>query len=111
MSMAKSPNPSGGCCGTTPEHIRLIRSETRSLQPAQKKLAVTVEAPQVKAHALEPVAMAKKSKVGAKLAEGKFVSFVEILPPRGLDATKEIEGALLCKAAGISGLRIHDLRH
>ena len=27
----------GGCCGTTPEHIKLIRSETRSLQPAQKK--------------------------------------------------------------------------
>jgi methionine synthase I (cobalamin-dependent) len=32
----------GGCCGTTPEHIKLIRSETRSLQPAQKKLAITV---------------------------------------------------------------------
>src|SRR5450432_2914563 len=33
----------GGCCGTTPDHIKLIRSETRSLQPLQKKLAVTVE--------------------------------------------------------------------
>ena len=35
----------GGCCGTTPEHIKLIRQETRSLQPQQKKLSVTVEAP------------------------------------------------------------------
>src|SRR5213082_72901 len=68
----------GGCCGTTPDHIKLIRSETRSLQPGSNKLAVTVEEPQVKAHALAGVASAKKSKLGAKLAEGKFVAFVEI---------------------------------
>src|SRR6185369_12388433 len=67
----------GGCCGTTPEHIKLIRSETRSLQPSQKKLAITVEEPAVKAHALAPMPMAQKSKLGAKLAEGKFVAFVE----------------------------------
>src|SRR5438132_431861 len=59
----------GGCCGTTPDHIRLIRSETRSLQPLQKKLAITVEEPHVKPHALAPVPMSQKSKVGAKLAE------------------------------------------
>src|SRR5947208_3826775 len=67
----------GGCCGTTPEHIKLIRSETRSLQPLQKQLAVTIEAPQVKAQGLAPVPVAQKSKLGGKLAEGKFVSFVE----------------------------------
>jgi methionine synthase I (cobalamin-dependent) len=33
----------GGCCGTTPDHIKLIRSETRSLQPGQWSLAITVE--------------------------------------------------------------------
>jgi methionine synthase I (cobalamin-dependent)/5,10-methylenetetrahydrofolate reductase len=98
----------GGCCGTTPEHIKLIRSETRSLQPSQKKLAVTVEAPQVKAHALEPVAVAKKSKLGAKIAEGKFVSFVEILPPRGVDASREIDGARRCAEAGIDCINVPD---
>src|SRR5690349_20134153 len=56
----------GGCCGTTPDHIKLIRSETRSLQPGQKKLAVTVETPSVKAHALAPVPVAAKSQLGAK---------------------------------------------
>ena len=91
----------GGCCGTTPDHIKLIRSETRSLQPAQKKLATTVEEPQVRAHALAPVPMAQKSKLGAKLAEGKFVAFVEILPPRGVDASREIAGASLCATHGI----------
>ena len=98
----------GGCCGTTPEHIKLIRSETRSLQPMQKKLAVTVEEPHAKVHALAPVPMAQKSKLGAKLAEGKFVAFVEILPPRGVDASLEIAGARRCAQAGIDCINVPD---
>jgi homocysteine S-methyltransferase len=98
----------GGCCGTTPDHIKLIRSETRSLQPLQKKLAVTVEEPRVKAHALTPVPIAEKSKVGAKLAAGKFVSFVEILPPRGVDAAREIAGAKMCAEHGIDAINVPD---
>jgi homocysteine S-methyltransferase len=98
----------GGCCGTTPDHIKLIRSETRSLQPLQKKLSVTVEEPEVKAHALTPVPMAQKSKLGAKLAQGKFVAFVEILPPRGVDASREIAGARLCAEQGIDAINVPD---
>jgi len=98
----------GGCCGTTPDHIKLIRSETRSLQPSAKKLAVTVETPHAKAHSLAPVPMAEKSKLGAKLAEGKFVSFVEILPPRGVNARLEIAGARQCAEAGIDCINVPD---
>jgi len=98
----------GGCCGTTPDHIKLIRSETRSLQPLQKRLSVTVEEPEVKAHALTPVPMAQKSKLGAKLAQGKFVAFVEILPPRGVDASREIAGARLCAEQGIDAINVPD---
>ncbi len=98
----------GGCCGTTPEHIKLIRSETRSLQPQQKKLSVTVETAQAKTHALDPVQVAKKSQLGAKLAAGKFVSFVEILPPRGVDASREIDGAKLCAEHGIDCINVPD---
>jgi methionine synthase / methylenetetrahydrofolate reductase(NADPH) len=98
----------GGCCGTTPDHIKLIRSETRSLQPAAKKLAVTVETPHAKVHALAAVPVAQKSKLGAKLAEGKFVSFVEILPPRGVDAKLEIDGARRCAEAGIDCINVPD---
>jgi methionine synthase / methylenetetrahydrofolate reductase(NADPH) len=98
----------GGCCGTTPDHIKLIRSETRSLQPGAKTLAVTVEEPQTKAQAMAPMPVAEKSKLGAKLAAGKFVSFVEILPPRGVDASREIEGARHCAAAGIDCINVPD---
>jgi homocysteine S-methyltransferase len=98
----------GGCCGTTPEHIKLIRSEARSLEPEHRKLTVTVEEPKAKAQAMPKVPVAQKSKLGAKLADGKFVSFVEILPPRGVDASREIEGAKLCAAAGIDCINVPD---
>ncbi len=98
----------GGCCGTTPEHIKLIHAEARSLQPGQKKLDVTVGEPRTKAHALAKVPVAEKSQLGAKLAAGRFVSFVEILPPRGVDASQEIAGARLCAAHGIDCINVPD---
>jgi homocysteine S-methyltransferase len=98
----------GGCCGTTPDHIKLIQSETRSLQPGQKSLNATVEEPAAKAHAMPPIDGAEKSQLGTKLAQAKFVSFVEILPPRGVDASREIEGARLCARAGIDCINVPD---
>ncbi|MDX1981388.1 MAG: bifunctional homocysteine S-methyltransferase/methylenetetrahydrofolate reductase [Bryobacteraceae bacterium] len=98
----------GGCCGTTPAHIREVVSEARSLQPGHRRLTVTVEEPAQKARALPKVAVADKSQLGAKLAEGKFVAFVEILPPRGVDASKEIAGAKLCKDFGIDVINVPD---
>ena len=98
----------GGCCGTTPDHIKLIRSETRSLQPGAKKLNITVDEPAARTQAIEPVPATKKSSLGGKLAEGKFVSFVEILPPRGVDATRELDGARRCAQAGIDAINVPD---
>jgi methionine synthase I (cobalamin-dependent)/5,10-methylenetetrahydrofolate reductase len=99
----------GGCCGTTPEHIKEIRSEARSLQPVH--VSVTIEPPTATASARMPVPkieVAEKSALGAKLAAGKFVAFVEILPPKGIDASKEVDGARLCKAAGIDCINVPD---
>ncbi len=103
----------GGCCGTTPEHIKLVRSEARSLQPGHAQLpgaqAVMEPASAEKpVHKMPKVPVAEKSQLGAKLVAGKFVSFVEILPPRGVDASKEIAGAALCKAAGIDCINVPD---
>ncbi len=98
----------GGCCGTTPEHIKLIRSESRSLQPREDSRTSIVEASELAAEMLPPVPLAKKSKLGAKLATGQFVSMVEILPPRGLDATREIAGAKLCAEHGIDCVNVPD---
>jgi methionine synthase / methylenetetrahydrofolate reductase(NADPH) len=98
----------GGCCGTTADHIKLIRAEAHSLQPQTRKLSVTIEEPAAKAKALVKVPVAGKSKLGTKLAAEKFVAFVEILPPRGVDASKEIEGARACAAKGIDCINVPD---
>jgi methionine synthase / methylenetetrahydrofolate reductase(NADPH) len=98
----------GGCCGTTAEHIKEMRSEARSLQHIQAQHASAAEPPAARPQALEKVPVAEKSTLGAKLSAGQFVAFVEILPPKGVDASKEIEGAKLCKAAGIDCINVPD---
>lgn len=98
----------GGCCGTTPEHIKEIRGEVRSLQPGQRAHPTTMEKAAPEVRALEKVPIGQKSGLGAKLIAKRFVAFVEILPPRGVDASKEIAGARLCKAAGIDAINVPD---
>lgn len=100
----------GGCCGTTPEHIKQICSEVRSMQPVGHPLSpsVKVEDGKPEPKRLPKVPIAEKSQLGAKLAAGKFVAFVEILPPRGIDASKEIAGARLCKDHGIDCINVPD---
>src|SRR5262245_54022062 len=102
----------GGCCGTTPEHIKLVRSEARSLHPGQAHVISEppADAPGAVTHAhrMTKIAIGDKSQLGAKLAAGTFVAFVEILPPRGVDASKEIAGAALCKANGIDCINVPD---
>ena len=101
----------GGCCGTTPEHIKEIRNQVRSVQPARASAAVassTLGEAAAKPKPMEKTPVADKSQLGAKLAAGTFVAFVEILPPRGLDASKEIAGAKLCKEAGIDCINVPD---
>ena len=101
----------GGCCGTTPEHIKLVRSEARSLQPGQAHIATPVVetlGTGKPVQKMPKIAVKDKSELGAKLAAGTFVAFVEILPPRGVDASKEIAGAALCKAHGIDCINVPD---
>jgi 5,10-methylenetetrahydrofolate reductase len=100
----------GGCCGTTPEHIKTISSEVRSLQPVQHRATAVeiVEEGKPPVKRLPKLPMAGKSELGAKLAAGKFVAFVEILPPRGVDASKEVAGSRLCKEHGIDCINVPD---
>ncbi len=98
----------GGCCGTTAAHIKEIRNEARSFQPAGQAHTVKVEEPTETPRAQAKIPLPERSGLGAKLAAGQFVSFVEILPPKGVDAAKEIAGAKLCKDAGIDCINVPD---
>ncbi len=96
----------GGCCGTTPEHIRAIKAAVRSLSLQRARVAMEV-VPRT-GQTLEPVPLEKRSRLAEKLARGEFPVLVEVVPPKGSDATREIEGAQYLLAQGIEGVNIPD---
>ncbi|MGA3213023.1 MAG: bifunctional homocysteine S-methyltransferase/methylenetetrahydrofolate reductase [Terriglobales bacterium] len=97
----------GGCCGTTPEHIHAMKSEMRA-GGARALAASGVTASKAKAEALPTLPLAERSRVASKLARGEFVTMVEIVPPRGIEAKKEIEGALFLQSVGVDAINIPD---
>src|SRR6202050_2253006 len=98
----------GGCCGTTPDHIRAMKSALRIGQ-ARGRNAVSEAIPS-SAAAMAPltIPVAERSRLGAKLAAGEFVTMVEIVPPKGIDIRKEIEGARFVKSVGVDAVNIPD---
>ncbi len=95
----------GGCCGTTPSHIRAIKAAVRALKPPQRIIEVKKVKEKVKS--LKPKKAEEKSGLAKKLRQ-KFVISVEITPPRGPDCTKVIEGAKRIKEAGVDAVNIPD---
>src|ERR1700674_5418836 len=97
----------GGCCGTTPEHIRVMKSALRATQ-ARARAADAQVAAEAVVNAAPAVPLEKRSKLGAKIAAGEFLTMVEIVPPKGTDIRKEIEGARFLKSVGVDGINIPD---
>jgi homocysteine S-methyltransferase len=96
----------GGCCGTTPEHIKAIKTAVRSLRPQRARVSVEVRAQP--GHTLTPVPAASRSPLAGKLARQEFPVLVEVVPPKGCDATKEVEGAQYLLEQGIDAVNIPD---
>ncbi len=91
----------GGCCGTTPEHVRQIRAALEGAPVEVERPVVMAEEPLQERHALEPIPAAARSALGAKLAAREFVRIIEMLPPLGPEASKEIAAAIEYQRAGI----------
>src|SRR5689334_1480846 len=92
----------GGCCGTTPEHIREMKSALRAGQARAKTSGTQVKAEVP--HAVPAVPLDQRSKLGAKVARREFVTMVEIVPPKGTNIEKELEGAKFLKSVGVDGI-------
>ncbi|MBI4543182.1 MAG: bifunctional homocysteine S-methyltransferase/methylenetetrahydrofolate reductase [Gemmatimonadetes bacterium] len=96
----------GGCCGTTPDHIRAVASFVTSVSPRQ---VVAVPAGPARAPVgVEPVPLAERSRWGKKLAAGEFVTTVEIVPPKGVDPTQMLASVRLLKEAGVDAVNVPD---
>jgi methionine synthase / methylenetetrahydrofolate reductase (NADH) len=97
----------GGCCGTTPDHIRKIHAYVASLQPR----LVSVDLPSASIGGTaraEPVPLEERSRLGQKLASGKLVTTVEILPPKGWDPAEMVESCRTLQKAGVDAVNVLD---
>ena len=102
----------GGCCGTTPKHIRLIADSVRAASPRSAKTSVspneTISVRDLKPSDVRVVPAEKRSKWAAKIARGEFVTSVEVLPPKGCDAAKTLDAIRLLKNSGVDAVNIPD---
>ncbi|GAC1414918.1 MAG: bifunctional homocysteine S-methyltransferase/methylenetetrahydrofolate reductase [Acidobacteriaceae bacterium] len=112
----------GGCCGTTPSHIRAMRSAIRAMEAqdatstgtaqadpeAAVDFAVPLHRPKPIASKVEPPPLSERSHIGGMIARNDFVTLVEIVPPKGIDCSKEIEGAAMLHRLGVHAINVPD---
>jgi homocysteine S-methyltransferase len=92
----------GGCCGTGPKHIKAMRAAIRALFPGQRMAAIK-ESGGVCLTTAPEMAMEKKSRLGERLKQGKFVTTVEITPPRSADPEPTIQKSAYLHKLGVHG--------
>ena len=97
----------GGCCGTTPAHVRALRGALRALDAQVTGVAAGAEKAEAKGE-VKPPALKDRSRLGAMVAAGEFVRMVEIVTPKGIDSTKELEGAEELKKLGVDAINVPD---
>ncbi len=98
----------GGCCGTTPEHIRKIREQVATLQPRRAPSVTVRDAHPAPVGGTGPVPLAERSRWGAKLAQGAFLRSVELLPPKGWRADDLLARARRLREAGVDAVNLLD---
>lgn len=94
----------GGCCGTTPDHIRAIR---RALADTARKSSIVLLPVEANGHEtrLSPEA---PTNLAQKLAAGQFVVTVEMSPPRSFNAQKVIASAQMLRDVGVDSVDVSD---
>ncbi len=100
----------GGCCGTTPEHIRQIKAAVRSISPTRDRGGTGLPAVVTPVHGpvAQPTPLAQKSRLASALARGRFVSVAEVLPPRGHECGVLVDRARALKIRGVDAINIPD---
>jgi len=98
----------GGCCGTTPEHIRQIKLAVGSVSTAPRAGTARVSPVAVGEPTVSPVPREQKSRLAYAMAHGTFVHLVELTPPRGHEFFPTIEEARTLKIHGVDAINIPD---
>jgi methionine synthase I (cobalamin-dependent)/5,10-methylenetetrahydrofolate reductase len=102
----------GGCCGTTPSYTRAMKSALRALgametgaQVMERRDSAATDTVKSK---VEPPPLAERSKIGSMIAAGEFVTMVEIVSPKGIDCSKELNGAAELHKLGVDAINVPD---
>ncbi|HZP47149.1 MAG TPA: bifunctional homocysteine S-methyltransferase/methylenetetrahydrofolate reductase [Vicinamibacterales bacterium] len=109
----------GGCCGTTPEHIRQIKQAVRAVGAAAVRPgsaqgrsgephpphAPVPAAPRVEG---APTPREQKSRLAHAMVQGRFVTIVELLPPRGFQTDQVVDRARRLRIRGVDAINIPD---
>lgn len=97
----------GGCCGTTPDHIKRIHAYVASLQPRLISVGFSASSPD-RTTATEPIPLEQRSQLGQKLARREMLVTVEIPPPRGWNPGEMIEHCRTLHEAGVDAVNVLD---
>jgi methionine synthase I (cobalamin-dependent)/5,10-methylenetetrahydrofolate reductase len=97
----------GGCCGTTPAHVRQMKLAVSGFVPGISRVDA-IELPETPVEeGPEPVETVRKSKLAALLARGaNFVTSVELTPPTSADLGPLVEAVAGLHAAGVDAVNI-----
>ncbi len=98
----------GGCCGTTPEHIKIMADAVRPLSPRRSFVVVEKDANVKTSEAKEAVPLSARSNWGRKIAGGEFVTTIEITPPKGPNPDKMVESVRAIREAGVDAVNVPD---
>jgi len=96
----------GGCCGTTPDHIRAICDAVKPLVRARIKPVFVTPAETVELKT--PVPLAERSRFAWRLVHKQWVTSVELVPPRGYDLRDIIEKSKMLHRHGVDAVNIPD---
>jgi len=98
----------GGCCGTTPDHIKVIADAVRPLSPRRNFVIIERNGKGEGDAGVEAQPMATRSRWGAKLAKGEFVTTIEITPPKGPNPESMLHNIESIRDAGVDAVNVPD---
>ncbi len=98
----------GGCCGTTPEHIRHMAGLIGEARARTVRVRVSRGGEPDELERVEPVGLAARSGLGRKLAAGEFIRSVELTPPRGWEPRELLARARHLRDVGVDAVHIVD---
>ncbi len=98
----------GGCCGTTPEHVRAMRDTVRGQTPRRMRDRTVISVIDRESVTEEPAMAPQLSSRFLERLGKQFVVTAEVTPPRGLDCNPSIETAQALKDLAVDAINVSE---